>query len=457
MAERYTILQHNTNTFYVVDCPIFLVSHALTKDNQKNNIFIQCKFENTLSKSIKALYVHINCFDVTNNPLPDVDSFSYLDIQVEQYQTFGDRTPIVLPDKKTRNVSIIPTKIVFVDGSTWENVSSKPFELFRVDNAPIAELGELAEEYKRELHGICLQSDKHKYLPAHKEGYTICGCGKILVDAEKTCPACGVDLEKLFAFNDVDKLQAGLEQYKQEQAEWAEQERQAEEERQKQIEESSKIKVRLCRKLCLIGGIFVALVVIGILITKLIIPSIQYNSAVQKMDEGDYEEAISMFEGLGEYKESQKKIQEATYAWAEEKASSGDRNGAKELFESLGDYKDAPERVRRYVILEIEGYIAQQPNLKNFTYDVVEVDINDVPSIATGIVIDGLTVNGYQMLSSLYHEAALRMMKSMATTYDKWCDNLDLPYEYSYVAFINGSIDDCITIWNNEKLIYDVY
>lgn len=213
MAERYTILQHNTNTFYVVDCPILLVSHALTKDNQNNNIFIQCKFENTLSKPIKALYVHINCFDVANNPLPDVDSFSYLDIQVEQYQTFGDRTPIVLPDKETRNVSIIPTKIVFVDGSTWENDSFKPFELFHIDNAPISELGELAEEYKRELHGICLQSDKHKYLPANKDGYTICGCGKILVDAEKTCPACGVNLEKLFALHDVDKLQAGLEQY----------------------------------------------------------------------------------------------------------------------------------------------------------------------------------------------------------------------------------------------------
>ena len=88
--------RHNTNTFYVVDCPILLVSHALTKDNQNDNIFIQCKFENTLSKIIKALYVHINCFDVTNNPLPDVDSFSYLDIEVKQYQTFGDKTPIAV-------------------------------------------------------------------------------------------------------------------------------------------------------------------------------------------------------------------------------------------------------------------------------------------------------------------------------------------------------------------------
>lgn len=247
MAERYTILQHNTNTFYVVDCPILLVSHALTKDNQNNNIFIQCKFENTLSKPIKALYVHINCFDVANNPLPDVDSFSYLDIEVKQYQTFGDKTPIVLPDKETRNVSIIPTKIVFVDGSTWKNDCNKPFELFHIDNTPISELGELAEEYKRELHGICLQSDKHKYLPANKDGYTICGCGKILVDAEKTCPACGVNLEKLFALHDVDKLQAGLEQYKKEQAE-----------REGKRKKSIRIGVPICGLLILVIIFFVA-------------------------------------------------------------------------------------------------------------------------------------------------------------------------------------------------------
>lgn len=247
MAERYTILQHNTNTFYVVDCPLLLVSHALTKDNQNNNIFIQCKFENTLSKSIKALYVHINCFDVTNNPLPDVDSFSYLDIEVKQYQTFGDKTPIVLPDKETRSVSIIPTKIVFVDGSTWENDSDKPFELFHIDNTPISELGVLAEEYKRELHGICLQSDKHKYLPANKDGYTICGCGKILVDAEKTCPACGVNLEKLFALHDVDKLQAGLEQYQKERAK-----------REGKRKKSIRIGVPICGLLILVIIFFVA-------------------------------------------------------------------------------------------------------------------------------------------------------------------------------------------------------
>ena len=367
MAERYTILQHNTNTFHVVDCPILLVSHALTKDNQNNNIFIQCKFENTLSKPIKALYVHINCFDVTNNPLPDVDSFSYLDIQIEQYQTFGDRTPIVLPDKETRNVSIIPTKIVFVDGSTWENKSFKPFELFHIDNTPISELGKLAEEYRRELHGICLQSDKHKYLPANKDGYTICGCGKILVDAEKTCPACGVDLEKLFALHDVDKLQAGLEQYQKEQAEREEQARQAEEERRKQVEAQKQQALKIGKKAGIIGGSIVALIAVCALVVQVIIPNVRYSMANNAVSAGNYEEAISTFEDLADFKDSQEKIKEAQYAWAESMLASGDAEGAIELFETLGDYEDSADMIQE--IQDSASYEQAEEEFENGNYE----------------------------------------------------------------------------------------
>ena len=367
MAERYTILQHNTNTFHVVDCPILLVSHALTKDNQNNNIFIQCKFENTLSKPIKALYVHINCFDVTNNPLPDVDSFSYLDIEVKQYQTFGDRTPIVLPDKETRNVSIIPTKIVFVDGSTWENDSSKPFELFHIDNTPISELGKLAEEYRRELHGICLQSDKHKYLPAHKDGYTICGCGKILVDAEKNCPACGVNLEKLFALHDVDKLQTGFEQYQKEQAEREEQARQAEEERQKQVEAQKQQAIKIAKKAGIIGGSIVALIAVCALVVQVIIPNVRYSMANNAVSAGNYEEAISTFEDLADFKDSQEKIKETQYVWAESKLASGDAEGAIELFETLGDYEDSADRIQE--IQDSASYEQAEKEFENGNYE----------------------------------------------------------------------------------------
>ena len=368
MAERYTILQHEKRTFFVVDdCPVLLVSHALTKDNQTGNIILQCKFENTHSKPIKALYIHVKCLDITNNSLPDVDAFSYLDIDVKQYHTFGEKTPIYIPDKETRNVSIIPTKVVFDDNTIWENNSSKPFALFEIDNTPISELGELSEEYKRELHGICLQSDKHKYLPKHKNGYTICGCGKVFVDAETQCPACGVSLEKLFALNDVDVLQVNLEQYKKEQAEREEQERQAEEERRKQIEEKKQQAIKISKRVGIIGGSIAVLVAICLLVVQVIVPNVRYSLANNAISAGNYENAISTFEDLADFKDSQEKIKEAQYAWAESKLASGDNEGAIELFEQLGDYKDSADRIQE--INDSASYEQAEKEFENGNYE----------------------------------------------------------------------------------------
>ena len=280
MENRYTILQHETRTFYLVDCPILLVSHAITKDNQNNTIFVQCKFENTLSKPIKALYISVKCYDVTNQSLSDVESFSYLDILVKQYETFGDKMPVILPDKETRNISIIPVKIVFEDGSTWENRTNLSFVEFEYNNTTISELGELAEEYRRELHHICLQSDRHNYLPIRKDGYTICGCGKIVVEAEKTCPACGVDLEKLFALNDVDKLQAGLEQYEKEKREQGEKIKAKKIEQEIALEHNRKKQKKYIKICCLIVAI--GLVTLGAYRT---ISSITYKKSFEKAQE----------------------------------------------------------------------------------------------------------------------------------------------------------------------------
>ena len=255
VSDRYTILQHNTNIFVAEDCPLILTSHALTKDNQTGNVFIQCRFENVGSKSIKALNIDVLCSDITSQKLEGVENYTYLDIDVEQYQTFGDKTPVYLPDKAARNISIVPTKVVYVDGSTWDNKSSASFERLDFTRKSISELGELCEQYKRELHNICAHSDKHNYLPARREGFIICGCGKVVLKDARSCPSCGVDFNKLFPLNDSDKLQEALEQYKQEQAE---REGQEKEKRKKQ-----EIKRRRYLKIG-ISAAFIVLIAFGI-------------------------------------------------------------------------------------------------------------------------------------------------------------------------------------------------
>ena len=224
--EKYTIVQHEQRLHWLKDCPVLLQSYALTKSNTNNSIFLQCKFENIADKSIKAMNIAVKCSDVSHQELANVDNFPYLDINVQPYTLFGDKTPVALPNNTTRNVRIIPLKVIFSDDTTWENTSERAYELAEYEQQPISSLGELADQYKRDLHKICTDSEKHNYLPANVNGFTVCGCGKVVLPDTQYCASCGVDFSKLFAINNSEILHTEQQQYDEEQQKIALQEQQ---------------------------------------------------------------------------------------------------------------------------------------------------------------------------------------------------------------------------------------
>lgn len=226
MSEKYTIVQHEKRLFWLQDCPVLLHSYALTKNNTNNSIFLQCKFENIADKPIKAMNIAVKCSDVSHQELANVDNFPYLDIDVQPYMLFADKTPVALPDNTTRNVRIIPLKVIFSDDTTWENTFERAYELAEYEQQPISSLGELADQYKRDLHKICTDSEKHNYLPANVNGFTVCGCGKVVLPDTQYCASCGVDSSKLFAINNSEILHTEQQQYDEEQQKIALQEQQ---------------------------------------------------------------------------------------------------------------------------------------------------------------------------------------------------------------------------------------
>ena len=226
MSEKYTIVQHEKLLFWLQDCPVLLHSYALTKNNTNNSIFLQCKFENIADKAIKAMNIAVKCSDVSHQELANVDNFPYLDINVQPYTLFGDKTPVALPNNTTRNVRIIPLKVIFSDDTTWENTSERAYELAEYEQQPISSLRELADQYKRDLHKICTDSEKHNYLPANVNGFTVCGCGKVVLPDTQYCASCGVDFSKLFAINNSEILHTEQQQYDEEQQKIALQEQQ---------------------------------------------------------------------------------------------------------------------------------------------------------------------------------------------------------------------------------------
>ena len=89
----------------------------------------------------------------------------------------------------------------------------------------------------------------------------------------------------------------------------------------------------------------VALVMFLVLLFAVIIPSVKYNKALDLAESGEYEEAISMFVELDDYKDSQDRIKEIKYQQAVVLAEEGKYDEAKALFVELGEYKDSEEQI----------------------------------------------------------------------------------------------------------------
>lgn len=123
-----------------------------------------------------------------------------------------------------------------------------------------------------------------------------------------------------------------------------------EEERKKaereKAEKERKAKAKKKKKIAIFITSAVAVcTALALLCVYVIIPAIRYNMAVTAVENKNYDEAIAIFEELGDYSDSADKIPETKYKKAENLVSNKEFDTAIEIFSELGDYSDSTERV----------------------------------------------------------------------------------------------------------------
>lgn len=138
--------------------------------------------------------------------------------------------------------------------------------------------------------------------------------------------------------------------------------------REKADFEAKQVKIKQRKQKTIVSSIVALLsiiFVIAIVINSVIIPNNKYDNAVSLMADGRYEQAISIFNELGDHKDSKNKIDECNTAILEigyNKAlslmESGDYNSAVTAFRSL-NYKDSNEKAAECLFKK------QVLNLKN--------------------------------------------------------------------------------------------
>ena len=299
---------------------------------------------------------------------------SYLDLNAARDSEFGQKSPVAVPDAKTRSYQASVTEVVFEDQSvwtanegTWESLA-KPVALSISDP-------ELLKQYQ--MH----YGSGAKYEAKEEKDLWHCTCGALNHEGEN-CHVCGHSLFELQTV-DVEKLTAEKD------ARLAEAARKAAEEQAAadvQKKKATKILAIVIPAVC-------AVVAIILLATKVIIPNGKYNDAVALMDAGSYEEVIAAFEAMDGYKDSVQKIADCELAILEARY-----NNAVALMET--DVVQAYDR-----LMALNGY-GNSTELAHSIY--VEYELELIKNAAVGDVVyfgtyeqDNDTSNGQERIQWL--------------------------------------------------------
>ena len=268
----------------------------------------------------------------------------------------------VLPSQDIRKLDLKLKQVCYANGrivdAQTENIIT--YQIESIDENP----GTLNQQEKEERAILKRRLDEAVCFSKHHGRNWVCICGYLNKNTDATCRYCGCkEIEMLEEYSkesidekiEIKKRRAAAEQAKRkaEQIKFeAEQRRQKEEQERQEAERRAKRAKRNKTiagivgivSVCGIGGYFVN--------EKVIIPNNKYNHAIESMNAGQYENAISELKELGEYKDASKKIDEARKAVLENKYVTAckllDEKSYDEAivaFNAILEYKDSGDKI----------------------------------------------------------------------------------------------------------------
>lgn len=351
-SERYERLFHQSEYCYIKGAPIIVEAGALLKDTYSNTILAQLKFKNISEKSIKAVRVILFLQDTIGNSLNKKVDFQYLDLQAKRDDEFGTQVPIKIEDYNTREFTICITEVVFGDNTLWRGEETVwPLIMKQTPLMTILEDKDLFDQFQLSY------GTNSTVFPSAIEDIWYCACGEINHDYESNCHKCKRQKEALLSF-DLKQLINEKNQRLEEK----------EKERLIQNKKRNQRKKRALISAFVLAGIIITL----LLIVNVLLPYSKYKKASQLADKQQYDEAITLYESLGKYRDSEQRIlktkkekeeyllsleaeqNETVYQNAEELYNQKKYIDAAKEFEKIEDYSDSKERVKECLYFQAE-------------------------------------------------------------------------------------------------------
>ena len=357
MSERYSRLFSMPENLYTEGSPVIIAAGALLKDNQSGRVIAQLKLRNISPKIIKAATVSLLPLNTVGKPLGEAVRYEYLDLSSTRDTDFGSKSAIPMSDITTRSFSAAVVEVIFTDNSIW-NANDAVWEALKKPEALTSRLdGEMVRQFQMEYG-----SGAKNFFLEQKDLWH-CACGAVNRREEKACHSCRkaiCDLRDI----DLDALKEHKEQRLIREREQAEKE--ATEAKIKEAE----VRKKIGKIAAVIVPALAIIVVAAVIISGLVKRSNAYKYALSLMNNEQYEEAITAFIALGDYKDSAEQIRVIETTILEEQRAkaytdaialleAGKYGEAHAAFDALGDYKDSQERLKESLYYQGLEYLEQ--------------------------------------------------------------------------------------------------
>lgn len=353
-TSNYIRLQELVIDTFNLDAPVEIEKGALLLEATSKTVLLQLRL-NALDNvnEISSTSVNIYGFTDSGEPVEGFSPFTYTfsDIYLQRMKAFGDRTPIIV-DPRIRKVKVEIDKVVFRRGNVWRN----PEEYFTppTQKHMSSIKAGLLPQFGRETWRLS-ETEKHnfKYIPQQFDEYWLCTCGRPNRKEYEICSRCGLHREKIFQVTDENYLRSNLQKFNEET-------RIVEEKRLRAEAESKALAAKRKRQLTVV---LMALFAIGSLLSLffyVIQPAIKYNQAKALLSIKDFDDAISAFTLLEDYKDSSEMVKESTYQKAVDFLANKKFDNSISIFSSLGEYKDSADLIKESNYQKAVDYLTNE-------------------------------------------------------------------------------------------------
>ena len=245
--------------------------------------------------------------------------------------------PMSVPvdEKKTpASAEVVVEKIWFDDNSVW-----------RRGKMPLSEYTSNALPNSRSLENLRYIAGKDAVgYPEEQTGLWVCVCGRPNQNSSRICIRCHRNRTEVFSNLNKEAVQEKTEQRERQLALKGKQARESASRHQAQREKEYEAKQRIRRRRNRVIAAVAACAVVAYGTVFHLLPYLNYRSALELMDQGSYQEAITAFAEMDGYRDAQANITRCTYLDAQAQLASTDAQvllSARDTLLSLGEYEDA--------------------------------------------------------------------------------------------------------------------